>query len=76
VLQYAAQYNVSDAEIREIIRYLDGRMSLIAGTEVDEFARMGDASGVELPLREVSSSIGGGVLNGTPTYSLSSQGFC
>lgn len=39
VLQYAPQYNVSVAEIREIIQYLDGRMSLIAGAEVDELGR-------------------------------------
>lgn len=69
VLQYAAQYNVSDVEIREIIRYLDGRMSLIAGTEVDELARIEDGSDVRPPLQEVPSSIDEGFHNGTPEFS-------
>lgn len=62
VLQYAPQYNVSDAEIREIIRYLDGRMSVIAGQEGD-LAPVGDVPDVA-PRQDPPRD--DGVSDGTP----------
>lgn len=63
LLEYAPQYNVSGVEIREIIRYLDGRMALVAGIEVGELARE-EGSGLRSPLQEVSVAVGGGPSNG------------
>jgi hypothetical protein len=74
LLEYAPQYNVSEAEIREIIRYLDGRMTLVAGIEVGELARE-EGSGLRSPLQEVSVAVGGGPSNGMLSSSWSRRPF-